>query len=240
MMKTMVRDTVFFDLDGTLLPLDMDAFMESYMQKVEMLDDGHPGGVSQALLHQAFQYMMSDTHPGVTNKAAFFGFIKEKAGVSESDLQDRLTVFYGHPFDTLKAFTRTEPISADVVKTLKAKGYRLILATNPVFPRKVTDKRIAWAGLNQQDFEYITAYENASSVKPHLSYYREILSNLGLKGEQCYMVGNSVKEDLCAAILGFEVYLLTDYLIGNIDEAPECEKGNYSDLKKWAEALPPV
>lgn len=240
MMKTITRDTVFFDLDGTLLPLDMDAFMKSYMQKVEMLGGDNSDGLSQAMLHKGFGYMMSDMHPGISNKDAFFSFMKEKANVSESVLLERLSVFYGKPYDELKEFAHAEPISAEVISILKAKGYRLVLATNPVFPLIATEKRIGWAGLNAKDFEHITTYDNACSTKPHLSYFREILSRLNLAAGQCYMVGNSISEDLCAIDLGFEAFLLTDYLIGNSDEAPECKKGNYSDLKKWAEALPPV
>ncbi len=238
-MKKTLRDTVFFDLDGTLLPLEMDAFMQSYMEKLEMVGGDTPG-LSRVELSLAFRYMMSDTHPGVTNRDAFFAYMAENSGISEAALQAHLSAFYGKPFDTLQAFTRTEPISAEVIRLLKQKGYRLVLATNPVFPRIVTEKRIAWAGLNMQDFEYVTTYENASTAKPHLSYYREILNQLGLSAAQCYMVGNSVTEDLCAVALGFDVFLVTDYLIGDINEAPICKKGNYSDLKKWAEALPPV
>jgi FMN phosphatase YigB (HAD superfamily) len=233
------RDTVFFDLDGTLLPLEMDAFMASYMSKIGILAT-MDGGFDPALLHRGFHYMMSDTHPNITNRDAFFAYMQEHAGVSEMALQEQLTVFYGESFDGLQAFTRTEPISAEVICMLKAKGYRLVLATNPVFPRMATEKRIAWAGLETSDFDHITTYDNANSTKPHLSYYREILSRLCLSGAQCYMVGNSVEEDLCAAELGFDVFLLTDYLIGDINEAPECKKGNYSDLKKWAAELPPV
>ncbi len=238
-MEDKKRDTVFFDLDGTLLPLEMDAFMARYMANIGMLAD-RDDNFDPALLSQGFHYMMSDTHPNVTNRDAFFAFMLERAGVSEAALQKRLTAFYGAPFDSLKVFTRTEPISATVVRVLKDKGYRLVLATNPVFPRIATEKRIAWAGLSASDFDYITTYDNACSTKPHLSYYREILSRLNLSGGQCYMVGNSVAEDLCAAQLGFDVFLLTDYLIGDINEAPVCKKGNYSDLKKWAAELPPV
>lgn len=240
-MKKTIRDTVFFDLDGTLLPLDMDAFMQNYMQKIRELDFGGFFGLRKKLMmRKGFYYMMSDAHPDLTNKQAFFRFMKEKAGVSEAVLEQKMTAFYGKPFDALKAFTKTEPRSADVIRVLKDKGYRLVLATNPVFPRTATEKRIAWAGLNASDFDHITTYENAGTAKPHLSYYHEILSRLGLTGGQCYMVGNNVADDLCAVDLGFEAFLLTDYLIGDINEAPVCKKGNYSDLKKWAEELPPV
>jgi len=159
------RDTVLFDLDGTLLPLDMDAFMQSYMQKLTALDTGAYAGLNASAMQKGFYYMMSDAHPSLTNRDAFFTYMQKEADVPEEALQAHLLLFYGKPFDALKSFTRVEPISADVVKLLKDKGYRLVLATNPVFPGSATDKRIAWAGLDKADFDYIT-FQTAPKLLP--------------------------------------------------------------------------
>ena len=40
-----------------------------------------------------------------------------------------------------------------------------------------------------------------------------MLDKLGLRGEECLMVGNDVEEDMVARTLGMEVFLLTDCLI---------------------------
>jgi len=39
------------------------------------------------------------------------------------------------------------------------------------------------------------------------------MSVLGVEPSQCLMVGNDVEEDMCAADLGLQVHLITDYLI---------------------------
>ena len=70
-----------------------------------------------------------------------------------------------------------------------------------------------WAGLNQDDFELYTTYENIGCCKPNLDYYREILRRIGCQPEECLMVGNDVGDDMCARELGMDVFLLTDCLI---------------------------
>ena len=39
-------------------------------------------------------------------------------------------------------------------------GLRVALATNPIFPEAAIKSRIRWAGLEPEDFELYTTYEN--------------------------------------------------------------------------------
>ena len=103
-------------------------------------------------------------------------------------------------------------------------GYRLILATNPVFPKVATLKRMEWAGLSACDFELITTYESSHFSKPALGYFKEILDRSGLRADECLMVGNDTSDDISCADLGMDVFLVTDDLIN--------EKG--IDISKYA------
>ena len=44
---------------------------------------------------------------------------------------------------------------------VKELGLRAVLATNPIFPAVATRSRIRWAGLEPEDFELCTTYENS-------------------------------------------------------------------------------
>ena len=90
---------------------------------------------------------------------------------------------------------------------------RVVLATNPIFPAIATEQRIAWAGLTPDDFELYTTYENSNYCKPNVKYYEQILSKIGVRADECAMVGNDVGEDMLAEKLGMKVFLLTDCLI---------------------------
>ena len=92
-------------------------------------------------------------------------------------------------------------------------GLRVALATNPIFPAVATQSRIRWAGLESEDFELYTTYENIGYCKPNPDYYREIAKRLGVSPEGCLMVGNDVTEDMVASETGMQVFLLTDCLI---------------------------
>ena len=59
----------------------------------------------------------------------------------------------------------------------------------------------------------MTAYENSCYSKPNPKYYLEVAEKLGVRPEQCLMVGNDADEDLIAEKTGMQVFLLTDCLI---------------------------
>ena len=237
-----IRDTFFFDLDGTLLPLDMQEFINLYYVGI------NKSGVCSAICknkgNEIFQkavYSMIDNDGTRTNKAAFFEELERLSGIGEKELLPFMDEFYDGEFKSIKSCSGVEPRAAKVISLLKQKGYRLVLATNPLFPKQATDQRIEWGGLEKDDFEYITYYDNSCFCKPSPGYYNEILTNLSLNANQCYIVGNDVRDDMSAVALGFEGFLVTDHLIGDIGKVPDtCKKGDYSDLLEFAGSLPPI
>ena len=117
-------------------------------------------------------------------------------------------------------------------------GYRVALATNPLFPAIATQTRARWAGLNPEDFALITTYEASRHCKPNPAYYQDVLDALGATAKECVMVGNDVGEDMVAAKLGMQVFLLTDCLINkagaDIDQYPH---GSFPELMGFIRGL---
>ena len=113
-------------------------------------------------------------------------------------------------------------------------GYRVVLATNPIFPAIATQSRIRWTGLEPEDFEFITTYENSSYSKPNPRYYEEVLEKIGCTPAECLMVGNDVTEDGAAKKLGIDVFFLIDCLINqegrDISGEPH---GSWEDLMAY-------
>lgn len=233
-----MRKAVFFDLDGTLLPLDMSGFSRLFSQTIR--ETGIFSMISEETGEEIFGkaiYAMLQNDGKLSNKSVFFDTIEKLSGVTEDVLLPHFESFYLNEFKALKECTSSEKRVTRTIEILKGKGYRLILATNPLFPRISTDQRIKWAGLDPRDFEYISYYDNSSYCKPNPGYYREILKKTGLRADECYMIGNDAGEDMCAVSLGFKGFLVTDYMLGDIERAPECEQGNYSDLLEFAKNL---
>ena len=205
---------VLFDLDGTLLPMDQDAFTKGYFKLLakKLLPRGYePEGLIKAIWHGVAAMVKNDG--SCTNEEAFW---KDFTGIyGEKALEDRplFEEFYAVDFQGARAFCGYTPAARETVTLLKDAGERVTLATNPLFPAVATQSRIRWAGLEPEDFELYTTYENIGYCKPNLEYYREILRRMELSPRECVMVGNDVREDMIAGELGIETFLLTNCLI---------------------------
>ena len=107
----------------------------------------------------------------------------------------------------------------------------MVLATNPIFPEIATRQRIKWAGLDIEDFELVTTYENSRFSKPNLNYYTDILAKINVDAKDCMMVGNDVSEDMVTTKLGMKVFLLTQDLINkNNEDINNYPHGNFDDF----------
>ena len=236
-----MRHTVFFDLDGTLLPLETESFFRAYMTEIKRsgaLDriDKHKG---EEVFGKAV-YAMLGNNGMVHNKEVFFTAIAQMSGTLEHEIMPHFDRFYEDGFIKTKVHTRADRRVRQAVDTLKDKGYCLVLATNPVFPPVATNQRIAWAGLETDDFDYISYYDNSHYCKPNPQYYKEILGKIGTSADKCYIVGNDVTDDMSALSLGFEGFLVLDHVIGDPERIPQCKQGDYSALLGFAKSLPAV
>ena len=206
--------TILFDLDGTLLPMDNDAFTKGYFKLLaaKLAPHGYePKQLVDAIWAGTAAMVKNDGTQ--SNEEAFW---KKFAGIyGEQVLADKplFDGFYQIDFQAAKGFCGFNPNAAMAVHTVKEMGLRVALATNPIFPAVATESRIRWAGLEPEDFELYTTYENIGFCKPNPDNYREIAKRLGVQPEECLMVGNDVTEDMVAQSIGMQVFLLTDCLI---------------------------
>jgi len=229
--------TILFDLDGTLLPMDQDEFTKAYFALLAKKAAGH-GYDPQALVDGIWKgtaAMVKNDGSCLNEEAfwrAFCGIFGEKARLDEPMFDE----FYRNEFEGARAVCGFNQDVPKAIELLKQKGYRLVLATNPLFPAVATRKRIGWAGLSPEDFELYTTYENFSFCKPNPEYYREIARRLNLKPDECIMVGNDVAEDMIAQTLGMKVFLLTDCLLNRKNaDISGFPQGNIQDMLAFIE-----
>lgn len=231
--------TVLFDLDGTLLPMDMNKFIKAYFGGLARRLAPH-GYEPQKLIDAIWQgtAAMVKNNGEVTNEERFWKGFEIAYGKPGRQDEELFAAFYREDFDKVSASCGYTPASRRIVDTAKACGLRVALATNPIFPAMATERRIAWAGLSPSDFELYTTYENARFCKPNLDYYRDVMQTLGVCPEECLMVGNDVGEDMIAEKLGCRVFLLTDCIINpkgvDISIYPN---GSYDDLIAFIQNL---
>lgn len=211
---------VLFDLDGTLLPMDLEQFIKGYFSSLTkgMAARGFDAKrFSRALLAGVDAMMKNDGRD--TNENVFWQTFEAVYGEEVRSKEALFNDFYNGEFQALSSLCGVIEEAAHAVRAIRNMGYRVVLATNPVFPPIATESRIRWAGLLPSDFEFYTNYTNSSFAKPNTEYYLEIAKNMGLDPSECLMVGNDTEDDMVAENVGMSVYLLPEFLInrGNKD-----------------------
>ena len=204
-----------FDLDGTLLPMNMKYFVDIYVaafcKKMVPITNINGDSLMNAIWTSVANMARNDGN--CLNSDIFWQSMNRACNRDMRPYSDSIDDFYRTDFDAARASTKIQPLSRTCVELIKAHGGKLIVATNPIFPKSATYRRIQWAGLDVNMFDYITTYDNSSACKPNLNYYEEICSVCGIRPEESIMIGNDVREDMSAERLGLDTYLITDCLI---------------------------
>lgn len=210
----MLIKAVLFDLDGTLLPMDQNLFMKAYfggLAKRLAPRNYDPKGLVDAIWKGSAAMIKNDGSR--KNEVAFWDAFATIFGERVKADEPYFDAYYREDFDLVKNVCGFSPMARKVVDRVKEKGLIPVLATNPLFPRIATEARTRWAGLDPKEFRLVTTYENSSFCKPNPKYYLEIVQEIGVKPEECLMVGNDVDEDMIAESIGMRVFLQTDCLI---------------------------
>ncbi len=226
---------ILFDLDGTLLDMDQPFFTKEYFKAITKFAvrffGYNPEEFMQGLI--AGDSAMGKNDGSQTNESLFWQTFSKIAGnkTSETNCFDK---FYEEVFDSL-SFTCKQFVGVkNDLEKLKKQGYNLVIASNPRFPLLAMIKRINWAGLDENTFEYITSYETCSYSKPNPKFYSEICDKLNALPSECIMVGNDLVEDMSAEKIGMNVFYLDR---NGKNENIEYPNGNFDDLLSYIEKI---
>lgn len=233
-------DTILFDLDGTLLPMHTEKFTERYFKELsEKLKDYFTAEEVTKYMWNATEYMINREEREKTNKEAFFEDFYKNVTHKEEILTPMLEDFYESDFNKVQEISEVSDEIVKAVEVLKQKGYNLVVASNPLFPKTAMINRIKWAGLDEEDFMFITSFEEMHFSKPNLNFYKEILLIINKEPKDCLMVGNDIEEDMVVSKLGIKTYLINNFVRGDIDKSEYIDYiGDYSDFYKFVKNLP--
>ncbi len=230
----MTVKAVLFDLDGTLLPMNMDEFVKDYLKKLSSCFIKH--GYEPKMLVDAIWTgtgKMIKNNGKSTNYDVFWECMKDIYGDKAEHDKPLFDEFYKNEFQTVREVCGYNEKASRTVHELKRMGFRTVLATNPVFPSYATESRIRWAGLSADDFELYTTYENSRFAKPNRAYYSDLCEKLSLNPQECLMVGNDAHEDMIAESIGMNVFLITDYLVNSREEdISKYDRGDFDELMR--------
>jgi FMN phosphatase YigB (HAD superfamily) len=206
---------VLFDLDNTLVLFDEPAFYKRYFARIcrSFSDIFPPEEFRNRLLRATMALRRSEGE--VSNRRFFLEVFTEGHGHPVTELWRRFMKFYEEEYDRIEVEVRVPAGLHDGINGLQQRGLKLVVASNPIFPLMVQQKRMAWAGIDRFRFDLVTHIENMSFVKPRLEYYLQICEKIDAAPGECLMVGNDPINDMVAGITGMKTYLTTE--VGEID-----------------------
>lgn len=234
-----MRNTILFDLDGTLAPFNQDDFIHSYFGALVKLlaPMGYGKDALIAALWKGTMAMIQNDGSRL-NCERFWDVFTAELGQEILQVEPVLEDFYTGEFDKVKAVLTAHPDRKPLLDLLRAKGFGVVLATNPIFPTVAVETRLRWVGLTSGDFDHVTTYENSRRCKPNPDYYRDILAQIGKNPEDCLMIGNNPVDDGAAREAGLDFYLVTD-CIENPNGLPidGCKHSTFAQLEEYLRGL---
>lgn len=229
---------VVFDMDDTLLSINLSAFIGMYaLDEANLLAQAArksavslfaPVGSAMLELNNGSR-AEGDTR---TNRQFFADELQRRCGIPllEPAITDMLE-FYEREVLPKKndrlISARPREGAHEAVETVLDRGLRIALLTNPSFSRACIECRMGWGRMLDMPFELVTTWGNSTRVKPSAGYYLEALGKLGLSPEETLMVGNDPKRDFPSPDIG----LRTAY-VGNGTQPDALWNGSMADFAK--------
>ena len=196
---------VLFDLDDTLLRLNLTAFIARYVSGASRLlaSVARTSPVSLGVPYvRAFLAMdAQDREDSLTNEQLFNKTILETTGIPLDDpvIADLMNYYESEivpRFSGGIVSARPVPGAREAIEAVHDAGLICALATNPTFSLACDRARMGWAGVDEKDFALVSTYSNSTRCKPSTRYYQEFANQLGVRLEECLMVGNDAVRDI--------------------------------------------
>lgn len=236
--------TLLLDLDDTLLDTNIARFIPAYFQALaDHLRRWVPPETMLSALRAGTEKMLANVDPGLTLREVFDREFYTKIGIAKPELENSIEEFYDNVFPSLRNITKERVGARELLDWAMGQGFRVAIATDPLFPRKATFERIRWAGWDPASLELVSSYETFHFTKSHPAYYAEVLGRLGWPDGPILMVGNDRERDLARAQQsGLRTYEVEAAPVAvAVDDEPgkagthAAGRGSLVDLRRWLE-----
>jgi FMN phosphatase YigB (HAD superfamily) len=236
-----MNKTLLLDLDNTLLTNNTDSFIPAYLQALanRMSSYIDPKFLIKTLL-SATNAMTQNQQPDLTLMDVFDAAFYPVLGLNKKNVQPALDRFYAEDFPMLRRLTSPKPEAVRLVAQALDLGYRVGIATAPLFPLTAIQQRLGWAGLpvDRYNFSLVPSYSSFHFTKPNPAYFAEFLAQMGWPNDPVIMVGNEAELDMAGArqlgIASFWIPSQPNAAWSSLD--PEPPRGSLEDVLPWIES----
>jgi len=223
---------LLFDLDGTLLQVEMQHFIPAYLDDLALhFSASVPSGRFSRVARQAVHALLAKGDARRTNRERYVAILEAQLGIPEKLFEERLALWLEEGLPRLAHHVTPIAGARPLLDYCFSLGLPVILATNPVFPRAMIEARLAWGGLGDYPFDMITSYENSRYCKPQPDYFKDVLEGFELVPENCLMIGNDTQHDLAAAAIGMSTFLVDTFMVDRLGgDFSSNYRGSLADL----------
>lgn len=232
-----MKPTLLLDLDDTLLNTNQEVFVPKYFQALSTSFAPHlePAAVGRALLSSTSLMNQSEDFSR-TLREVFENNFTPQLGMGRDEFEGHLEEFYSRVFPTLQGITTQNPYARAFVDWAFSQGFRILIATDPLLPRAATWHRVRWAGLDPEQFELISTFDDFHFTKTHAAYYAEVLGRAGWPEGPVLMVGNDMERDILPAKkLGLATFFV-EAESGSTSGPEAGPRGMLADLRRYLES----
>ncbi|WP_210388978.1 HAD family hydrolase [Olsenella sp. HMSC062G07] len=202
---------VLFDLDDTLIDINLGAFMARYLAgQARILSRVLRVAPPFAYLAVVEGYLRIDSFSrtdDLTSERLFFQTVCRRVGrpLDLDVLAEPLAYYDAEYIDRFRGgIVQAGPRagSHEAIEAARSLGLEVALATNPVFSLAVDRTRMRWGEIDPAVFAGVSHWANSRRSKPCARYYQEFVSSLGLVPQECLMVGNDAGRDFPRPAIG--------------------------------------
>ena len=202
---------VLFDLDDTLLRLNLTAFLARYVAGAASLlaqaARTSPAALALPYARSFLAIDSQDRRDSLTNERLFNQTFFSACGIPLDDPAIHDLVDY-YEREVVPGYSggivAARPVEGarEAVEAVWSAGLTCALATNPTFSLTCDQARMGWAGVSVDDFALVSTHANSTRCKPSVRYYQEFANQLGMRLEECLMVGNDARRDIVSPDCG--------------------------------------
>lgn len=226
-------------MDGTLLNMGEHAFEKETLKRMnDFFEKKFPGKGKVIVTAVGCGIESMKKNDGKqSNELVYWQAFEQACGYKRAELEPLFLEFYRTDYARIGDDYVPDENMKELVHLLEAKGYQLIVATNPLVPQIANQQRVLWSGTDDVNWLEITSFENYSSAKPNVRFYQEICKRFRLEPQECLMVGNSIRDDGAAQELGMEFYLILNEDSAEAVQDYRGRKGSRKDLLELVRGL---